>query len=213
MKICILGASGGVGRHLVSQAIERGHDVVALVREGTPYEAPAGARVVRGSVLEPRIYDEILPGREGVLSSLGIQRKSLNPWSALTSPPDFCSSSARLVVEGMRAHGVPRVIAVSAAGVAESEPKMTLPMRLAVAWSNVGVGYRDLAVMESIYASSGLDWCCVRPVALTDGPLTAQAHLVDHFGLTMRISRADVAHWMLQQLGEQITERLPQIAA
>jgi uncharacterized protein YbjT (DUF2867 family) len=212
MRLCILGASGGVGRHLVRQAIERGHDVVVVVREGTAYEGPPEARLVRGSVLDPAIYAQILPGCEAVLSSLGIRRKSLNPWSALTSPADFCSSSARLVVDGMRAHGVPRVIAVSAAGVAESEAGMTLPMRLAVAWSNVGVAYRDLAVMEQIYASSGLDWCCVRPVALTDGPLTGQAHPVDHFGLTMRISRADVAHWMLQRLDEPDGQRLPQIA-
>jgi putative NADH-flavin reductase len=212
MKLCILGASGGVGQHLVSQAVERGHDVTALVREGTPYEGPPQAKIVRGSVLSPEIYAQILPGCEAVLSSIGIKRRNLNPWSALTSPPDLCSSYARILVEAMRTHEVARVIAVSAAGVAESEPQMTWPMRFVVAWSNVGVAYRDLAVMESIYAGSGLDWCCVRPVALTDGPVTGKAHVVDHFGFSMRISRADVAHWMLQQLTEQITERLPQIS-
>jgi putative NADH-flavin reductase len=212
VKLAILGASGGVGRHLVQQALKRGHDVVALVRPSTPYEGPDGARVVRGEVLEEGVLPPLFEGRDAVLSSLGIRRKTANPWSRLVSPPDFVPTSAQRIVDAMRAVGVPRVVAVSSAGVAESAAHMNAPMRLLVATSNIGVAYRDLARMEQIYADSGVDWCCVRPVTLTDGAPTGEIRTVDHFGATMTISRADVAWAMLDRLAPG-GERLPQIAA
>jgi hypothetical protein len=149
-----------------------------------------------------------------VLSSIGLKRKSQNPWSKLTSSPDLCSASARLLVAAMRAHGIDRVVAVSAAGVGDSAPRMNRVMRGLVATSSIGVAYRDLALMEEVYAGSGLDWCCVRPVTLTEGPLTRQVREVDAFEATMAISRADVAWWMLERLeaGPGSGPRLPQIA-
>jgi hypothetical protein len=155
----------------------------------------------------------VLPGRELVISSLGVRRRNpLNPWSPILGPHDFASASARVLVGAMKAAGVPRVIAVSAAGVAESGERMNVLMRAAVAWSNVGVAYRDLAVMERVYAESGLDFCCVRPVALTDGPATGRVREVEAFGATMTIARADVARWLLDRAENPVGPRFPQIA-
>lgn len=211
MKLAVLGASGGVGRHVVQQALQRGHDVVVLVRPNTPYDVPDGVRVVRGEVLDADLA-ALFDGRDAVLSCLGIKRRGPNPWSPLVSPPDFVSSSARRIVAAMKDVGVPRVVAISSSGVAESASGMNLVMRMLVASSNVGVAYRDLAVMEQIYADSGVDWCCVRPVTLTDGARTGEVRIVDHFGMTMSISRADVAYAMLERLAPG-GDRLPQIAA
>jgi putative NADH-flavin reductase len=112
----------------------------------------------------------------------------------------------------MRAAGVPKVVAVSAAGVGDSAARMNAVMRFLVATSSIGVAYRDLAEMERVYAESGLDWCCVRPVALTNGERTGRVRTVEQFGATSWISRADVAGWMLDQVERPIVERLPQIA-
>lgn len=213
MKLVVLGASGKVGKQIVLQALERGHDVVAVVRPSTVYEPPDRIRVVRAEVLEPGVLAPVFEGRDAVLSSLGGQRRNpANPWSSLVSPPDFATVSAGRIVEAMKATGVSRVVAVSSAGVADSAPHMNAVMRVLVAASNVGVAYRDLAGMEQVYAESGLDWCCVRPVVLTDGARTGEVRVVDHFGLTMTISRADVAFAMLERLRPG-GDRLPEIAA
>ena len=54
--------------------------------------------------------------------------------------------------------------------------------------------------METELAASGLDWHALRPVKLTDGPLTVSVRASDRF--TMRtISRADVA-WHILALAE-----------
>jgi putative NADH-flavin reductase len=194
MKILVLGASGGVGKHLVRLACEQGHMVTALARRADSVDSRA--HILIDDVLRPGCFDEHVGGHEVVLSALGIKRSNpANPWSALASPPDFCSSTAARLVKAMRQHGLARVIAVSAAGVADSAARLNLLMKFFVAKSNVGIGYRDLARMERVFAGSGLDWCCPRPTRLTNGRLTRRVKTVEGFGVTAAISRADVAWW------------------
>ncbi|HYN79855.1 MAG TPA: NAD(P)H-binding protein, partial [Gemmatimonadaceae bacterium] len=163
-------------------------------------------------VLRPGCFDEHVHGHEVVLSALGPKRMHpANPWSALASPPDFAARTAAMLVNAMREHGLARVVAVSAAGVAESAPRMNLLMKFFVAKSSVGIGYRDLGAMEHVFGNSGLDWCCPRPTRLTSGPLTRRVKIAESFPMTAGISRADVAWWMLEHAEQPIRERTPMI--
>lgn len=209
MKLLVLGATGGVGRHIVSQAQQRGHDVIALVRPETAYDGPC----LRGDPCDAAVVRSALDGVGCVVSSLGMRRKNvLNPFSAILGRTDLGAASARAIVDAMRGAGVGKLVAVSAAGVAESAPGMNVVMRGLVASSNIGVAYRDLAEMEKIFADSDLDWCAVRPVTLTDGAHTGRVRVVGHFGAFMTISRADVAHHVLDRVDVSGGPRLPQIA-
>ena len=192
-------------------AVEQGHEVTALIRRADDMDSRA--RVLIDDVWRPGCLEAHVGGHDLVLSSLGIKRRNpANPWSALASPPDFSSHTAEALVGAMQRHGVPRVIAVSAAGVGESAATMNALMKFFIATSNVGVGYRDLAIMERIYAESGLDWCCPRPTRLTEGPLTRRVRIVESFSLTAAISRADVAWWMLDQVARPTDARTPMIS-
>ena len=70
-----------------------------------------------------------------------------------------------------------------------------------------GKVYTDLAGMEDMLAESGLDWTAVRPPRLTGKPFTGTYRTA--FGQNVRggwlVSRADVAHFMLQVLGRPET--------
>jgi uncharacterized protein YbjT (DUF2867 family) len=201
MRIIVFGASGLCGRHLVEQAAAAGHTVTAQVRDGADFDPPAGVRVLRGDPLDAEFVARAVPGHDAVASGLGLRRKNpANPWSRLTSPPDFCSRSAANIIAAMRAAGLRRVTAISAAGVGESAARMNWLMRALVAHSTVGAGYRDLEVMERRYAESGLDWQTPRPTRLTDGPRTGRVRETDAFPLTAAIARADVAGYLLAQL-------------
>jgi putative NADH-flavin reductase len=210
MRLLVLGASGGVGKHLVPLACDQGNTVTAVARRADGIDSRA--RILIDDVLRHGCLDEHVHGHEVVLSALGPKRMHpANPWSAPASPPDFAARTAAMLVIAMRQHGLVRVIAVSAAGVAESAPRMNLLMKFFVATSNVGIGYRDLAAMERVFADSGLNWCCPRPTRLTNGRLTRRAKIVEAFPLTAAISRADVAWWMLEQATQPIRERTPMI--
>jgi putative NADH-flavin reductase len=212
MKLLVLGASGGVGAHVVRLAREAGHDVTAVSRRAIT--VADGVRVVEGDVQVEGVIDGAMAGCDAVLSSLGIRRVNpRNPWSALASPEDFSSRTARLIVAAMKRHGVRRVLAVSAAGVGDSARGLNWLMRFMIDRSNVGVAYRDLERMEREYAESDLDWCCVRPTALDDAPLSGRAIEVDRFTIRSWISRADVAQWMLARLSSPTAgSRTPMIA-
>lgn len=197
MKLLILGATGGVGAHLVAQAQEVGHAVTVLTRSPS-WQAPAGVRLLRGALLDGPGLAEAMAGQDAVLSSIGHQRRTpANPWSASVSPKDLTSAAARRVVAAMKAAQVRRVVAVSAAGVGDSAPQLNLVMRFFLATTMIGDAYRDLAVMEQVYADSGLDWLCPRPTRLTNGPRTGRLRVTAAFGAMDDISRADVAGWML----------------
>ena len=157
-------------------------------------------------------FGEHVRSQQVVLSALGIKRTNpANPWSALASPPDFSARTAAMLVNAMRQHSLARVIAVSAAGVADSAARMNLLMKFFIAKSDLGIAYRGLAAMEREFADSGLDWCCPRPTRLTNVPLTRRVKLVGSFRMTAAISRADVAWWMLEHAAQPIRERTPMI--
>jgi uncharacterized protein YbjT (DUF2867 family) len=69
--------------------------------------------------------------------------------------------------------------------------------------------YRDLAAMEDLLHLGDLDWTAVRPPQLTDGPLTGVYRTAIDANLPggRKISRADVAHLMLDVLRRAETYR------
>ncbi|ELZ40486.1 NAD-dependent epimerase/dehydratase [Halorubrum saccharovorum DSM 1137] len=53
MRVLVTGATGFVGSRLIPALLDRGHEVVALVRDADGYAPPPGVHVVEGDLLEP----------------------------------------------------------------------------------------------------------------------------------------------------------------
>lgn len=200
MKILIMGAGGGIGRHLVQDALRRGHAVRVFMRPERDVVLPAEVRVVRGQLDDAQALGQALDGAEAVLSSVGMQRRHpKNPWSRSISRPDLASWAMEHITSAMIAHGVRRLIQVSAAGVGDSAPGLNLVMRCMLATTMIGTAYRDLAAAEAVAARSGVDWLCPRPVRLIEGE-GQEAHVVKRFRTRDAITRRAVATWMLDAL-------------
>ncbi len=200
MKVVVLGASGGVGRHVVTEAGAAGHEVTVVVRSPS-YAPPPGVRVVVGDVLTGVGLEDAFAGQEAVLCSIGQQRRHpANPWSSSISPPDLAERAMTAIVAAMRQAGVSRIVAVSAGGVGDSAARLNLAMRFFLATTMIGTAYRDLARMEEVLAASGLEWVCPRPTRLTNGAQTGKLRVTSTFGAMDDIARADVAAWMVKAL-------------
>jgi putative NADH-flavin reductase len=193
MRLFVLGATGGIGRQLVDQSLQRRHHVTAFVRSpqnlGTPRN---GLTVIQGDVRDAGAMSAALAGHDAVLSTLG------PPGPA---PNTITSESARATVKAMQTTGVHRILVV---GVAALFPDIGVFGRLlrSTLLRNVA---DDSAEMERIVKASGLDWTIVRPPRLTNGPRReryglAVDHLPDGAGGNATVSRADVAHFMLNEL-------------
>jgi putative NADH-flavin reductase len=196
VRVLIVGAAGRTGRELVTQALSRGHQVTAFVRQPArlPYTHPA-LHPFAGDVLDRSAVDAAVAGHDAVVCALGHPPK---PW-----PTTVLSSGTRNIVRAMESHGVRRLVCETSLGLGESTGRMGLWYTLFVIPVILPFYYSDKVRQERIIRASGLDWVIVRPGALVNGP--ARGHYdhgprVGHWLLTVRISRADVAAFMIDQL-------------
>ncbi len=195
MNLLVVGATGGTGRQLVAQALERGHRVTALVRHSRwRFEHPSLTKVL-GDVLDAASLDPAVRGQDAVLSALGHKQ-----W---LYPTRILSSGTRNLIAVMERHGVRRFVCETALGIADAWWRMGLYYTLFVRPVILPFYFWDKARQEAIVRASGLDWTLVRPGALTNGPRRSRYRhgpRVGHWLWTVRISRADVAAFMLDQL-------------
>ncbi|KQQ65929.1 NAD(P)-dependent oxidoreductase [Microbacterium sp. Leaf320] len=68
-RIVVLGGTGYAGRHIVSEAVSRGHEVVSVSRS-EPSNPVEGARNVQGSVLDLASLGNVFDGADAVVSAL-----------------------------------------------------------------------------------------------------------------------------------------------
>jgi putative NADH-flavin reductase len=197
MNVLVIGATGRTGREVVTQALDHGHVVTAFARNPSDVTRQhERLKVVQGDVLTDPSVEAAVRGQDAVVSALGARTHGRTT---------VLSDGTKNVVRAMEQHGVRRFVCESSLGVGDSRGQLgplfdwvVLPLWLRHV-------YRDKEVQERAVRESTLDWVIVRPALLTNGPHTG----VYRVGLTYtrsslvpRISRADVADFMLKQLAD-----------
>ena len=199
MNVAIFGANGRTGSLLTDRALAAGHTVSALVREPQSFSYSARTRVIKGSIFDSSAIAETLQGADAVFSALGAH----SPFKK----EDVLERAMPLIVAAMESRGPRRLIALGSAGALPNSLDKQPAYRRWIVQKivyNVFLKY-PVASQISQYAtlsSSSLDWTMVMPPMLTDGPakgnLRIDADALPRNG--SRISRADVADFMMQQL-------------
>lgn len=197
MKLTIFGATGRTGKLLLQQALDAGHQVVAFAR--TPSKLGIEHEhldVVQGDVQDSEQVAAALAGTEAVLSVLG-------PTS--NEPTYEVSKGMGNIMVAMDQHGVRRLIQTVGAGVGDPNDKPGLfdkgiKVMLKLASRHV---YEDMVRVNDAIRSSDLDWTLVRVPMLTDDPPTGDVK-VGYLGegVGSRISRADIAAFVLKQVDD-----------
>lgn len=201
MKLTVFGATGGIGKEIVRQALGAGHEVTAVVRD--PARLPlAGDRleVFHADLTDPGALGPAVAGRDAVLSGLGARNRG---------DAGIATRLTRAVLAALEAEEVRRLLVVSAAPVGpepEGDGFLDRAARGVVSAVLKDI-YADLREMEADVARSATDWTVVRPPRLQDKPVTgAYRTVVGGFPLKGRfIGRADVAHAMLGMVGDPAT--------
>ncbi len=71
MRITIVGATGSVGRRVVAEALSRGHEVTAVVRDPARYEElPAGVKPQTGDASNADDMARLSEGQDVVISAI-----------------------------------------------------------------------------------------------------------------------------------------------
>jgi putative NADH-flavin reductase len=202
--LLVIGATRGTGKQLVQQALAAGHTVTALARDPARVEIQdERLAVIRGDVLDAATLAQAMAGCDAVVSSLGVT-------SAYRKPTTLYSAGMRHIIEAMRANGMTRLIAVTAAPLGDGEGD-TLPSRLLgkMLWAFIKEVYADMTRMEEIIRGSGLDWTIIRPPRLTNKPLTGRYRTAVNRNVRggYSIARADLADACLKLLDDPAAAR------
>jgi putative NADH-flavin reductase len=198
MRIALFGATGRTGQHLLDQALSAGYEVTVLVRDPAKLKTKSEhLHVVAGSVLDAAQVEQAVTGAGCVISVLGpVQNK----------PTYEISTGIDHIIAAMKKQGVRRLIISAGAGVRDPNdspgPFDSFIQFLVKTLSRYV--YEDMVQVVSNVRASDLDWTIVRVPMLTDGPRTGkiQASYVGK-GMGPRISRADLAEFMLSQVTDE----------
>jgi putative NADH-flavin reductase len=198
VKIVVVGAAGGIGRHVVTQALEAGHSVTAFLRDpGKLNLRHERLDVVRGDVLDGATVRSAIVGHDAVVSAMGVRDRA---------PTTLYSEGARNALTAMTAEGIRRYIAISASGFHRdaNDPFLLRYVLKPIVSQVLKVHYADLVRMESVITESDRDWTIVVPPRLTDGPRTGRYR--EELDVNVRngqsISRADVADYIVKHLAK-----------
>lgn len=192
MKIVVFGASSPTGKHMVEKALAARHEVRAFVRDASKLGVTnEKLRVIVGDALNPAQVEDAVEGCDAVLSTLGPRGK----------PAVMAAESTKHIVRAMEKHGVKRVVVISVAGVPVPQDKRGFNIAGALIKLLLKDVFADRENQLSVLESSRLDWVAVRVPRLTDEP--ARGSVRAFFGNpspSQKVTRADVADFMLQQL-------------
>jgi putative NADH-flavin reductase len=193
MKIAIFGSTGGTGKELVKQGLELGYAVTAFAR--TPAKLDEfkheNLKIIQGDVFNYEEVEKTIIGQDAVISALG------NPTLKVDTTT---SEGTRNIVKAMQAAGIKRFICETSLGVGDSYEQAGFFFTKIIIPTLLKNAIADKEIQEQIIHESDLDWTIVRPGGLHNKPKTSQyRHGIDK-SISGRISRADVAEFMLKQI-------------
>ncbi|WP_404786620.1 NAD(P)-dependent oxidoreductase [Altericista sp. CCNU0014] len=194
MNLLIFGATGGTGRALVEQALAQGNAVTAFVRDPAKLDIQhPSLKVVEGDVTDAAAVECAVQGQDTAFSTLGSKSLKNNP---------TLIEGVRNIVRAMESQGVRRLVYQSSLGVGDSRERVGFLVRSIIIPLVLRNAIADHEEKERIIKQSTLEWVIVRPAGLTDGPRTSHYRHGESIEFGAKISRADVADFMLKQASE-----------
>ncbi len=173
MQIAVIGGAGRTGREVVRQALDRGHDVVAVARSPQKLGI-AGDRltVTAADVRDADALAAAIAGTDAIVTTFGA--------AAGRAPTDVYSVGIANVLAAMDGGSARRLVVISAAPVGP-RAEQPAPLRLLVLpiLDRVFAGaYADLRRMEAVLTRRGdLGWACLRPPRLVERSSTGAYRL------------------------------------
>lgn len=201
MKIVLFGGTGNVGQRVAREAVDRGHEVVAVVRDPSSSQVPdPRVQLAQGDATDPASVASAVRGADAVVSAI-------SPRPGSTGAAPSLVDAARGLIAGLREAGVKRLVVVGGAGSLEVAPGVMLmdAPGFPEAYRAEAVEGRDaLAVYRA--EADGLDWTFLSPAAeIHPGErtghyrTTADQFIADDQGRS-RISYEDYAVALLDEL-------------
>lgn len=159
MNILILGATGRVGSHIVSYALQDNHYVTVLVRSPEKIQLEhENLTIIQGNVFNKEDLERAMKGMDIVISALN------------TDGTTTLSESMPIIIEAMENEGIQRIVTVGTAGILQSrkEPHL-LRYQSAESKRKLTRAAKEHHKVYELLEQSNLDWTIVCPTYLPFG--------------------------------------------
>jgi len=193
MKLAIFGATGNTGVEVVKQALEKGHEITAFVRNPERMDVQdKNLNLVTGDVFDAPGVSNAIKGQDAVICVLG-------------AGSDLKKTTVRTtgtinIIAGMQEHNIKRFFVVTAMGVGESWDTLSLFNKLFFA-TLLKSSKDDHESQEKAVMESSLDWTIIRPSGLQDAPKTGEYDVGENIlAKKSTIARADIADLIMKEL-------------
>lgn len=148
MKVALLGATGNVGKRLISELMSRRHQVTAIARHPEKLTKYEGVIVTAGDVTNEDAMAEAVSGHDAVIHSV-----------------NFVNTDAEKVISATKKGNVARLLVVGGAGSLEVAPGLLL-----VNAPNFPAEYKSEALAGAAFLNilrkeKELDWTFLSPSA------------------------------------------------
>ena len=161
MRIVVFGAGGRVGSRTVAEALARGREVTAVVRDPDAHARPARRREPRGR----RRHRPVERGRVAAGDDLAISTVG----TGFGKAPETLPAAARALLEGLSRAGVARLIVLGGAGSLEVAPGVRVldTPDFREEWKPDALAQAEsLDIYRS--ATTDVDWTYVSPAAVLE---------------------------------------------
>jgi len=197
-RITVFGATGATGKQLVEQALAAGYDVVAYARDPSRLKiSHEHLTVLPGELSDQASIENAIRGADAVLSTLG-------PHGRSRDKP--ITQGMQNIIATMMKQGVRRLIMTSTLSAKDPNDKPDLRTRAMVNLVRITMhaAYEDIVSAAEVVRTSDIDWTIVRLTLLDNKPKTGKVKTgyVGRGEVGTRISRADIAGFMLEQVND-----------
>lgn len=190
MKVIVFGANGQTGQAFIKQALEKGLSVTAFVRDkGKLNINHPNLTVMVGEATKEEEVVQGIKGHDAVVNCLG--GPGMKPSTILTE-------MTANICKGMETWGIQRIVQVSSAGV-HQELKGISGKIISFLLRNP---LKDHRGAFNVLFQSGVQYTLARPMQLTneEGTGMYREAITGVPDKGMKISRSDVAHFLLKAL-------------
>ena len=167
MKILLLGASRGLGKEILNEAIGLNFEINCLVRNRKKISTlNKKIKVFEGDATCISDLNNSIENSEIIISTLNVMRKNLFPWSKIINSKATISNTSKNIIEISHRKKIKHFICVSAWGANESLNQIPIWFKLLIKYSNLKYPYIDHERNEKLLTNSNLNWTILRPTAL-----------------------------------------------
>ncbi|WP_444949446.1 NAD(P)-dependent oxidoreductase [Micromonospora ureilytica] len=192
MKIVVFGAGGRAGRQAVAEARRRDHNVTAVVRDPARHGDLTDVRLVAGDVTDASGVARAAAGQDAAIAAAV---------DLSVAPNDFFTAASRALATGLVKAGVRRLVVVGLASIMPGASGTALMDEPGYPNQYRSFYLGHAAGLDELHTSD-LDWAYLAPAGDFDhdGPRTGQYRIATHADAASRISYADFAIALVDEI-------------